>query len=247
MLTYIFQQSYHTATLPSDWLTAMVVPAHKKSSKENPANYHPISLTRLCCKVMEHIVLSNLNRHLSDNNILSPLQHGFRANLSCETQLVLTFHDWATIVNQHGQVDARPSFGFLEGLRQSFHKKLTHKLAQYGISRKSLAWIPAFLQNRTQFTVVNGTHSTTTLVTSGVPQGSVLGPTLFLLFINDISSVTSSQLRLFAMILSSTKLLILMMINKCFKTTYPTCLNGLQIGRWPSMQHYKVPSTPYHK
>ena len=73
-----------------------------------------------------------------------------------------------------------------------------YKLAQYGISGKSLAWIAAFRQNRTQFTLVNGTRSTTTLVTSGVPQGSVLGPTLFLLFINDISSVTSSQLRLFA-------------------------------------------------
>ena len=78
MLTYIFQQSYHMATLPSDWLTAVVVPVHKKSSKDNPANYWPISLTCLCCKVMEHIVLSNLNRHLSDNNILSPLQHGLQ-------------------------------------------------------------------------------------------------------------------------------------------------------------------------
>ena len=185
------------ATLPSDWLTSMVVPFHKKSSKDNPANYRPISLTCLCCKVMEHIVLSNLNRHLSDNNILSPLQHGFRANLSCETQLVLTFHDWATIVNQQSQVDAL-LLDFSKAFDKVSDKKLIHKLAQYGISGKSQAWIAAFLQNRTQFTVVNGTHSTTTLVTSGVPQGSVLGPSLFLLFINDISSVTSSQLRLFA-------------------------------------------------
>ena len=142
-------------------------------------------------------MLSNLNRHLSDNNILSPLQHGFRANLSCETQLVLTFHDWATIVNQHGQVDAL-LLDFSKAFDKVSDKKLIHKLAQYDISGKSQAWIAAFLQNRTQFTVVNGTHSTTTLVTSGVPQGSVLGPSLFLLFINDISSVTSSQLRLFA-------------------------------------------------
>ena len=114
------------------------------------------------------------------------MQHGFRANLSCETQLVLTFHDWTTIVNQHGQVDA-----VLLDFSKAFDK------AQYGISGKPLAWIAAFLQNRTQYTVVNGTHSTTTLVTSGVPKGSVLGPTLFMFFIYDISSATSSQLRPF--------------------------------------------------
>ena len=106
MLTFIFQQGYDAGTLPNHWLTAMVVPVHKKSSKENPANYRPVSLTCLCCKVMEHIVLNNLNKHLSEKYLLSPLQHGFQANLSCETQLALTFHDWANTLNQHGQVDA---------------------------------------------------------------------------------------------------------------------------------------------
>ena len=128
MLTYIFQQSYDTATSPNDWLIAMVTPVHKKSSKDNPADYRPISLTCLCCKVMEHIVLSNLNKHLSDNNILSPLQHGFRANLSCETQLVLTLNDWTTIVNQHGQVDTL-LLDFMKAFDKVSHEKLTHKLA----------------------------------------------------------------------------------------------------------------------
>ena len=96
MLTYIFQQSFNTGSIPKDWSTAKVVPVHKKSNKDNPENYRPISLTCLCCKTMEHIVLSKLNDHLSRNNILSSLQHGFRARLSCETQLVLTFHDQPT-------------------------------------------------------------------------------------------------------------------------------------------------------
>ena len=197
MLTFIFQQGYDTGTLPNHWLTAMVVPVHKKSSKENPANYRPISLTCLCCKAMEHTVVSKLNKHLSDNNILSHLQHGFRANLSCETQLVLTFHDWANTLNQHGQVDAL-LLDFSKAFHKVSHIKLQHKLAHSGINGKTLAWITAFLHNRTQFVVVNGTHSATTPVTTVFPQGSVLGPTLFLLFINNITQVTNSQLRLFA-------------------------------------------------
>ena len=91
-----------------------------------------------------------------------------------------------------------PSVGFLEGFLSVSHTKLLHRSAHCGINGKSLAWIATFFHNRTQFVVVNGTHSTTTPVTSGVPHVSVLGPTLFLFFINDITQETNSQLRLFA-------------------------------------------------
>ena len=112
--------------------------------------------------------------------------------MSYETQLVLTFPDWANTLNQHGQVN------FSKASDKVSHTKALHKLAHCGINGKTLAWIATYLQNRAQFVVIDGTRSTTTPVTSGVLQGSVLGPTLFLFVINDITQVTNSQLRLFA-------------------------------------------------
>ena len=112
---------------------------------------------------------------------MSHLQPGFRANT----------------LNQHCEVDAL-LLDFSKAFDKVSHTKLLHKLAHCGINGKTLAWIAVFLHNRTQFVVVNGNHSTTTPATSCVPQGSTLGPTLFLLLINDITKVTNSQLRLFA-------------------------------------------------
>ena len=117
--------------------------------------------------------------------------------MSCETQLVLTCHDWANILNQQGQVDAL-LLDFSKAFDKVSHAKLLHKLGQYGVNGKTLQWISGFLHNRTQFVAINGSHSSIFPVTSGVPQGSVLGPTVFLLYINDIVDVTKSELRLFA-------------------------------------------------
>ena len=99
IITQIFQQSYNTGKLPNDWLQALVTPIHKKSHKSDPANYRPISLTCILCKVMEHIILSNMWKHLHKHNIILHFQHGFQSGLSCESQLIETVHDWMTAMD----------------------------------------------------------------------------------------------------------------------------------------------------
>ena len=107
MLQFIFQQSYYNGTVPDDWKKATVSAIHKKGSTSSAANYRPISLTCIACKIMEHIVLSHMNKHLAKYNIICKRQDGFRASLSCCTQLIESIHDWALFLNEKRSNKAR--------------------------------------------------------------------------------------------------------------------------------------------
>ena len=197
ILQIIFTKSLDTGKLPSKWLDANISPVYKKGDRSLPSNYRPISLTCVLCKVMEHIVTSQLVKHFNNHNILYELQHGFREKRSCETQLIMLTHELLQNMQKGKQTDLI-LLDFSKAFDKVSHEKLIYKLHNYGVKGKTLTWIKSFLDNRTQTVVVDGKQSRTAPVTSGVPQGSVLGPILFLAYINDLPDNITSQVRLFA-------------------------------------------------
>lgn len=196
-LCVLYNRSLSESSLPDDWRTARIKPLHKSGDKTCVLNYRPISLTSTSCKILEHIIHKHLINFLEEHNVLSKVQHGFRHGFSTTTQLVETIHDFSKSINDRKQTDAI-FMDFSKAFDKVSHHKLLHKLGYIINNTKLLAWISAFLRDRRQFVTLNRTSSDIVPVDSGVPQGSVLGPLLFLLFINDIVDNISVHVKLYA-------------------------------------------------
>ena len=190
-LTTLFNCSLSQGVVPEDWKISNITPIPKSGDPSLASNYRPISLLSLVSKVLERLIHSKLLNYILSNDLLSNCQHGFRPGSSTQEALLLATNDWHNLLSFNKQV-AVVFFDIHKAFDSVPHHLLINSLMDFGVSGPLLTWLKSYLSNRRQRVVLDGESSALLPVTSGVPQGSILGPLLFIIYMNSISQVPLS-------------------------------------------------------
>ena len=196
-LAVLYQRMFNKSVIPQSWKEGVISPIYKGGSRSDPANYRPVTLLPILSKVMEANVADLLMEYLEKHELLSPFQHGFRNKRSCTTNLLLARDQWTKSVDVGEPLDI-VYLDFSKAFDRVNHQILLQKLYNYGVRGLVIDWIKEFLQQRTMSVRVGDSLSEPITPARGVPQGSVLGPRLFLAFINDLPQVLGHNVLLFA-------------------------------------------------
>ena len=198
-LKLIFQNILESSIYPDQWKLANVTPIHKKNDKQLVGNYRPISLLPICSKIFEKLVFNSLYSYLDGNNLITKNQSGFRPGDSTTNQLLYLVNEIHEAFESPKSLEVRAIFlDISKAFDKVWHDGLCFKLEQNGVSGKLLMLFKNYLSNRKQRVIINGEASQYFSIESGVPQGSVLGPLLFLIYINDLETDIASKIKFFA-------------------------------------------------